>query len=221
MWSREKSDRARTELKLDDVIAESAKQPPRSPETAETARAEAPAEVKAELSPPSNGKAAEPAATVARDAAPQPSTKGSVLGPTLRFKGDLAADEDLIVQGRVEGSILHSKSLTIGSEGTMIGNIRARRIVIEGKVEGDLYALEGITVRETGQVKGNLFAPRIAILDGARFNGAVDMNNAPAVPNPVVRSVKASSAAGAKESTTAESAELSPGEVDRKLDTKF
>ena len=70
------------------------------------------------------------------------SPKGSVLGATLRFKGDLVADEDLVVQGHIDGSILHSRSLTIGPDGIMKGDIRARRIVIEGTATGDLYALE-------------------------------------------------------------------------------
>lgn len=114
------------------------------------------------------------------------SPKGSVLGATLRFKGDLVADEDLVVQGQIEGSILHTRSLTIGPDGVMKGDIRARRIVIEGTVSGDLYALECVTVRSTGHVNGSIYAPRVAIAEGAQFNGKVDMAHAPAVPSPVL-----------------------------------
>lgn len=127
--------------------------------------------------------------TAARKAAAPPaatSPKGSVLGSTLRFKGDLVADEDLVVQGQIEGSILHTRSLTIGADGVMKGDIRARRIVIEGTVSGDLYALECVTVRATGHVNGSIYAPRVAIAEGAHFNGKVDMAHAPAVPSPVV-----------------------------------
>src|SRR5262245_15138363 len=46
----------------------------------------------------------------------------SVLGPTLRFKGELVADEDLLIQGQLEGSIEHTRSLTIGTEGGVKGN---------------------------------------------------------------------------------------------------
>ena len=62
--------------------------------------------------------------------------RASTLGATLRIKGDLVADEDLVIQGQVEGSILHTRSLTIGSQGKVRGDIRARRIVVEGSVEG-------------------------------------------------------------------------------------
>jgi cytoskeletal protein CcmA (bactofilin family) len=101
--------------------------------------------------------------------------RASVLGPTLRFRGELSAQEDLIIQGSVEGSITHTQSLTVGTDGTMKGDIRARVIIIDGKVEGDLYATESVNVRATAKVKGNIFAPRVGITEGAFFQGQVEM----------------------------------------------
>src|SRR5262245_17063538 len=54
--------------------------------------------------------------------------KGMVLGKTLVFRGELSADEDLVLQGRVEGSIHHSQSLTVGVDGVVIGDIHAANI---------------------------------------------------------------------------------------------
>src|SRR5882724_7658348 len=68
----------------------------------------------------------------------QPERKVAVLGPTLRFKGELSAEEDFILQGRIEGSIHHTQSVTIGTEGSVLGNINARVITVDGTVEGDL-----------------------------------------------------------------------------------
>jgi cytoskeletal protein CcmA (bactofilin family) len=107
--------------------------------------------------------------------APDAAPRASVLGPTLRFRGELSAQEDLIVQGGVEGSITHTQSLTIGTDGTMKGDIRARVIVIDGKVEGDLYATESVNIRATAKVKGNVFAPRVGISEGAFFQGQIEM----------------------------------------------
>jgi len=101
--------------------------------------------------------------------------RASVLGPTLRFKGELSAQEDLVIQGSVEGSITHTQSLTIGTDGSMKGDIRARVIIIDGKVEGDLYATESVNIRATAKVKGNVFAPRVGITEGAFFQGQVEM----------------------------------------------
>jgi cytoskeletal protein CcmA (bactofilin family) len=102
-------------------------------------------------------------------------SRASVLGPTLKFRGELSAQEDLIVQGSVEGSITHTQSLTIGTDGTMKGDIRARVIVIDGKVEGDMYATESVNIRATAKVKGNVFAPRVGISEGAFFQGQIEM----------------------------------------------
>ena len=109
----------------------------------------------------------------AQEAAAAP--RASVLGPSLRFRGELSAQEDLIIQGSVEGSITHTQSLTVGTDGSMKGDIRARVIVIDGKVEGDLYATESVTIRVTAKVKGNVFAPRVGITEGAFFQGQIEM----------------------------------------------
>jgi cytoskeletal protein CcmA (bactofilin family) len=129
----------------------------------------------AELRTPAPPRVAEPRSTAPAPAPADLSSRASVLGPTLKFRGELSAQEDLIVQGSVEGSITHTQSLTIGTDGTMKGDIRARVIVIDGKVEGDLYATESVNIRATAKVKGNVFAPRVGINEGAFFQGQIDM----------------------------------------------
>jgi cytoskeletal protein CcmA (bactofilin family) len=119
------------------------------------------------FSPAPSSPSAQPAASPQRNVA--------VLGPTLRFKGELSADEDFILQGRIEGSINHTQSVTIGTEGVCQGNIHARVIVIDGSVEGDLHGSESVVVNATGRVVGNIFAPRVGLVDGALFNGRIDM----------------------------------------------
>jgi cytoskeletal protein CcmA (bactofilin family) len=122
---------------------------------------------------PAEPRAPEARAPEAR--VPESAPRASVLGPTLRFRGELSAQEDLIIQGSVEGSITHTQNLTVGTDGTMKGDIRARVIVIDGKVEGDLYATESVSIRATAKVKGNVFAPRVGITEGAFFQGQVEM----------------------------------------------
>jgi cytoskeletal protein CcmA (bactofilin family) len=116
-----------------------------------------------------------PEARAAEARAQETAPRASVLGPSLRFRGELSAQEDLIIQGSVEGSITHTQSLTVGTDGSMKGDIRARVILIDGKVEGDLYATESVTIRATAKVKGNVFAPRVGITEGAFFQGQIEM----------------------------------------------
>lgn len=101
----------------------------------------------------------------------------SVLPPTLRFKGELSAEEDLLIQGTVEGSIHHTQRVTVGQEGTVKANIRAQVIKVEGNVEGDLHAERSVYVGETGNLRGNIHAPSVSLVEGSRFNGAVDMDS--------------------------------------------
>ena len=101
------------------------------------------------------------------------------LGRTLSFKGELAADEDLVLLGRVEGTISHTASVTVGAGGVVIGDIRACFITVKGTVEGDLEATESIVIAPTANVIGDLAAPRVGIVEGARFVGAVKMTSAP------------------------------------------
>jgi cytoskeletal protein CcmA (bactofilin family) len=101
--------------------------------------------------------------------------KLSVLGPTLVFKGELSADEDLMLKGRVEGSINHTASLRIGKEGSVVGNITAKFITVEGRVEGDLHGSGAVTVKESANIDGNIFSPTVSLLEGANFNGSIEM----------------------------------------------
>jgi cytoskeletal protein CcmA (bactofilin family) len=103
------------------------------------------------------------------------SERVSVLGPTLHFKGELHADEELLIKGRIEGSITHSQRITVCAEGTVSANVRAQMIVVEGTVTGDLQAEKSVMVRETAQLRGNITAPCVSIVEGAHFTGGIDM----------------------------------------------
>ena len=112
----------------------------------------------------------------------------SVLGPTLRFKGELHADEELLIRGTIEGSITHSQRLTVCPEGTVKANIRAQMITIEGTVEGDLQAEKSVKVSETAHLKGNIHAPSVSIVEGAQFNGNIVMEGPKAAKSAPVAS---------------------------------
>lgn len=105
--------------------------------------------------------------------------KASVLGPTLKFKGELTAEEDLLIQGSVEGSIRHSSSLTIGESGRVMANVSAEYVAVEGNVEGDIHGSQSVTIRETANINGNISSPTVSLLEGATFNGNIDMTGKP------------------------------------------
>jgi len=104
----------------------------------------------------------------------------SVFGASLAFKGTLVADEDLLIQGTVHGSIEHdAENLTIGVNGKVTADIRARSVLVQGDVKGDIYATERIVVEASAHVTGDLFSPSIGLKEGARFKGSIDMDGPP------------------------------------------
>ena len=137
------------------------------------------------------------------------STTSSVLGPTLKFKGELKADEDLLIQGEIHGSINHSSNLTVGKEGKLKANVKAAFISIEGEVDGDIAGVEAVVVKETANVSGNLISPVVTLREGSKFNGSIDMSgkNIPDAVSPrlekTTTDAKAKKAEGAAKSAKA------------------
>src|SRR5690606_32091076 len=102
------------------------------------------------------------------------SSAKATIGPSISIKGDVTGTEDLLIQGRVDGSVtLDHHSVSVGSEGQVKANITGRVITIEGKVDGDLTAEEQIVLLGSAQVHGDIKAPRVVLEDGATFRGLV------------------------------------------------
>jgi len=98
------------------------------------------------------------------------------IGPSIQIKGELQGDEDLTIDGRIEGKIdLRDHNLTIGPNGKIKADLYANTIVIAGDVTGNAFAAERVEIAPTGRLNGNITAPRITIADGAHFKGSVDM----------------------------------------------
>jgi cytoskeletal protein CcmA (bactofilin family) len=106
----------------------------------------------------------------------RPAAAAARVGSTLSFKGELSGDEDLVIDGEIEGNIeLGSSRLTVGPEGRVQADIRAREIIIQGSVRGKLRATDRLQITRTGNLMGELVAGRIVIEDGAYFKGSIDI----------------------------------------------
>jgi len=115
----------------------------------------------------------------------------SVIGPTLVFKGELSADEDLIIEGHIEGTIAHhEKHLTVGKQGRVKADIHASSVIVLGELIGDIHSDGTVSLANGANVKGNIFCGRIVMEDGAMFKGVIDMGEEPkekVVPKKPVR----------------------------------
>lgn len=120
----------------------------------------------------------------------------SVIGASIRVKGDIEGDDDLVIDGQVDGSVrLTSNELTIGDNGIVVADIEAKSVKIDGSVTGDIQGSELVTVSKHGKVRGNITAPRVTLEDGAQFKGSIDMD-----PSHVVKQAK--TPANTKDSST-------------------
>jgi cytoskeletal protein CcmA (bactofilin family) len=101
------------------------------------------------------------------------------LGPSLHVKGEISGDEDLHVDGTIEGLIqLEDRKLTIGASAKVTADIVAREVVVYGNVKGNLRARDRIEIKKDGSVIGDLTTARIMIEDGAYFKGSIEIDRA-------------------------------------------
>lgn len=98
------------------------------------------------------------------------------IGSKITMKGELSGEEDLLIEGTVEGSInLGDCLVAVGSKGQIKADIKARAVNIEGQVDGDVHAKELVTVKVGSKMNGNLKAERVHLEDGAKFRGGIEM----------------------------------------------
>lgn len=101
----------------------------------------------------------------------------AVIGSTIRIKGEVNGDENLVIEGAVEGSVeLSGHDLTIGQKGQVKANLAAKTIRVDGQVTGDITGTEKVIITKSGRVLGNIVAPRVTLEDGAKFKGSIDMD---------------------------------------------
>ena len=126
-------------------------------------------------------KPGEPAAAPAPVSTPPPAAgparpPACVLGPKTTFKGELLGDEDVLVEGTVEGQIRISRDLRVGTSGSVKASIEAQAVVVAGEVVGDCAASSRVEIQASGRLTGNIRAPKIVIHEGAMFKGNSDMS---------------------------------------------
>jgi cytoskeletal protein CcmA (bactofilin family) len=101
------------------------------------------------------------------------------LGASLEIKGKISGEEDLQVDGKVEGPVsLQGQRLTVGRTGTLSSEVIAREVVVYGKLTGNLRASDRVEIKKDGSVIGDITTARISIEDGAYFKGRIEIERA-------------------------------------------
>jgi cytoskeletal protein CcmA (bactofilin family) len=105
-------------------------------------------------------------------------TAGSacVIGAKTTVKGEVTGDEDVLVEGAIEGQVRISRDLRVAASGSVRANIEANSVIVSGEVLGDCTAAVRVDIQSTGRLTGNIRAPKIVIAEGAVFRGNSDMS---------------------------------------------
>jgi cytoskeletal protein CcmA (bactofilin family) len=123
---------------------------------------------------------APPPAPAPQKPAPAPapaSSRASVIGARARLKGDITGDDDVVVEGTVEGQVRISRELRVAAGGRVLASIHAASVVVSGEVVGNCTATQRIELQASARLTGDIRAPRIAIAEGAVFKGKSEMGH--------------------------------------------
>jgi cytoskeletal protein CcmA (bactofilin family) len=108
------------------------------------------------------------------DSSDYESSSQSFFGKTMRIEGEVTSNEDLTIEGKIKGQLQVSKTLTIGKEGYVDGDISANVVHISGKAEGHLSASKRLVISSEGKYTGNISADTIKVAEGAQIKGTIN-----------------------------------------------
>ena len=101
--------------------------------------------------------------------------KAAWIGGSILVKGDVVSTEDLVIDGKVEGTIeLGNHSLVIGQGASIIADLVAKMVTISGQVKGNVMGNAKVELKSTATVVGDVTAPSFVMEDGATLVGKVD-----------------------------------------------
>lgn len=99
----------------------------------------------------------------------------SSVGKTMQIRGELYSDEELSMDGELEGTLDVRHRLTIGANGKVKARVKAKELVVSGKIEGNVEAAGRIVIMNGASILGDVKTAGIVIEDGAFFKGAIDI----------------------------------------------
>jgi cytoskeletal protein CcmA (bactofilin family) len=101
--------------------------------------------------------------------------KSAWISGSIVVKGDVVADEDLVIDGQIHGTIeLGDHSLSIGSSAVVTADLVAKTVIVSGTVKGNVIGNSKVELKATAKVDGDISTPKFRMEDGAALSGKVD-----------------------------------------------
>ena len=135
----------------------------------------------------------------AKTAAPQPSSgpkEKTYFGKNLKVTGNVFGSGDLIILGSLDGEFDLKGKLQIAEPANITGTVKAADISVKGSIQGTITAVEKVHLDPTARVQGQINSPKISMMEGARFDGDINMSGKKSQP---VQSAPTTAPAGSPE----------------------
>ncbi|HZZ37550.1 MAG TPA: polymer-forming cytoskeletal protein [Acidobacteriaceae bacterium] len=101
----------------------------------------------------------------------------AVIGKSVQIRGEVKGNEDLVVEGLVEGTItLSGNRLTVGQHARVKANVMGRDVIVLGALEGDVQATGRVELRAGSHMTGDIRAARLSVEDNAVYSGKVELD---------------------------------------------
>jgi cytoskeletal protein CcmA (bactofilin family) len=102
-------------------------------------------------------------------------SQSSLVGKTLLIKGEIFSEDEILIEGRIQGKITVKNRVVIGRDGDVEAEIDARDVIIKGKVTGNVRGSQRVEIVSAGTLHGNISSPRVVIADSGFFEGNIEM----------------------------------------------
>jgi len=99
----------------------------------------------------------------------------TVFGKSMKVVGEISSDEELFVDGELEGKVDLRNRLTVGPGSNVRANIKAKEVVVYGTVKGNVESETRVSLRAGASIVGDIKTAGIVIDDGAYFKGGIDI----------------------------------------------
>ena len=99
------------------------------------------------------------------------------LGAGALFKGSLAFEGTVCIEGKFEGRVDTTGTLIVSETGDILADIEAGTVVCKGTIKGNVTASQKIEMHPSSKIIGNVRSPSLSIEVGAKVEGSIDMSN--------------------------------------------
>jgi cytoskeletal protein CcmA (bactofilin family) len=104
-----------------------------------------------------------------------PAMRNSVIGKTIFIKGNVFSDEEVFIEGKIEGKLNIKNRVVVGKNGVVNADIEAHEVIVKGTVNGNVKGNHKVEIVPDGVLNGNILSKGVVLREGAIFKGSIDM----------------------------------------------